>query len=182
MICMILICLADGFEEIEALATVDILRRASLEAVTLSVSGKDQVTGAHGISVSADLTQEPKSQEIEAVILPGGMPGTKNLLSSSMVERMVRQAAEDGKLCAAICAAPSVLGAWGLLKGKKATCFPGFEQALEGAQVLQDPVVRCGNIVTSRGAGTAHLFAFELVAMLRDEKTAKQLRQEMQYE
>jgi len=177
---MIYVFLAEGFEEIEALATVDILRRAGMNVKTVSVSGKPEVTGAHEITVSADVT-EITLADMEAVILPGGMPGTLNLKSSDMVQNTIKYAFDNNKLMCAICAAPLVFGNAGFLKGKKATCYPGFETELIGADVAYDPVVTDGNIITSRGAGTAHLFAFEILKYFGKEKEAAELYKGMIY-
>ena len=177
---MIYVFLAEGFEEIEALATVDILRRAGMNVKTVSVNGKPEVTGAHAITVSADVT-EITLADMEAVILPGGMPGTLNLKASDMVQNTIKYAFDNNKLMCAICAAPLVFGNAGFLKGKKAACYPGFETELIGADVAYDPVVTDGNIITSRGAGTAHLFAFEILKYFGKEKEAAELYKGMIY-
>lgn len=156
---MIYLFLADGFEEVEAIAPVDLLRRAEIPVQTVGVTGKE-VTGAHGITVTADiLPEEIQKDDIGGVILPGGMPGTLNLQKSSAVIDLLGYCAERGKLVAAICAAPMVPGEMGLLKGKKATCFPGFEENLEGAEIVDAPVCRDGSFITGRGAGVAWQFA-----------------------
>lgn len=180
---MVYVFLADGFEEIEAVTTVDIIRRANIEVQTVSIQNTRTVTGSHGIIVTADLmAAEINKQNIEAVILPGGMPGTTNLQNSKAVEETLRYAAEHDKWIAAICAAPSVLGYYGYLKGKNAVCFPGFEDQLTGANVQKVPVVTDGKIITSRGAGTAHLFAFTLVALLKNSEIADKIKKGMLYE
>lgn len=164
---MIYVFLADGFEEIEALAPVDFLRRAGIDVVTVGVTG-DVCTGAHGIQVKADasLSNITLDDSLQGVILPGGMPGADNLDKSSVVHSAVDYCAREGRLVCAICAAPFILGKKGLLKGKKATCFPGFEEYLEGAEVLCNGVVRDGNIITARGAGVAWEFGAEIAAQL----------------
>lgn len=174
--------LADGFEEIEALATVDILRRADIEVKTVSVTGKKEVAGAHGIAVLADILFEEMDENANLLILPGGMPGTLNLQAHTSLCDMLVKAAADKTYIAAICAAPSVFGGLGLLKGKKAICYPGFEDKLEGAEIADKPVVISDNIITSKGAGTAHLFGFALVSLLKDEQTAETLKKGMMYE
>lgn len=168
--------LADGFEEIEGLTVVDILRRAQVDTVMVSVTGKRVVTGSHGIEIGADMVFEEVDYEAgEAFVLPGGMPGTRYLAAHEGLAEILKKAAADGKLVAAICAAPSVLGGLGILKGHRAVCYPGFEEQLEGAQVTMEPVEVSGNVITSRGMGTAIPFALALTARLRDQKTADEL-------
>ncbi len=172
---MITVLLADGFEEIEALTPVDMLRRAGKKVVTVGITGKT-VTGAHGIPVIADC--EPKDLphgKIECLILPGGMPGTKNLDESPETDALINRTLSDGGRLAAICAAPSVLGKRGLLRGKKATCYPSFERFLEGATHSTEKVVTDGNVTTSRGAGTAMDFALELVSLLVSPEKSEEL-------
>ena len=163
------IFLADGFEEVEALAPLDLLRRAGFDVTSVSI--KDSVvTGAHGIRVIADKTASEVSYDsFDAVILPGGMPGAKNLDSSDFVDKTVRSVHDKGGKLAAICAAPMVLGHKGILQGKKATCFPGFEDDLIGAEVLPLPVVTDGNITTANGMESAILFGKELVLRFSDK-------------
>ncbi len=170
---MVYVFLADGFEEIEALATVDIIRRAGIECTTVGV-GNAVITGAHNIKVTADSTTL-KYGDVDAVILPGGMPGTANLEQSDIVISAVKYAADNNKLIAAICAAPSILGHLGLLEGKTATCYDGFEKDLIGARVSGDKVCVDGNIITARGAGVAIDFALEIVAFLKNRKTAEKI-------
>lgn len=178
---MIYVLLADGFEEVEALAPVDILRRAHFEVRTVGVTGKT-VHGSHGIAVTADLEiDQAEKERMTAVVLPGGMPGTINLEKDARVQQLIDFAAEKGLLIGAICAAPSILGHKGLLRGKDAVCFTGFEKELTGARVLNVPAVRDGNIVTGWGAGGALDFGFELLAALSDRKTADSLRRSMRY-
>ncbi len=177
---MILLFLANGFEEIEALATVDILRRAGLEVVTVGVGG-ESVIGAHGISVKADCphTQIPAG-EVQAVVLPGGLPGTTNLEACTTVQEQVDQAAEAGALLCAICAAPSILGHKGLLKGKRATCYPGYESHLYGAQCTGESVTVDGTVITAKGAGVSAEFALAIVAALMSPEKAQELGAQMQ--
>lgn len=173
---MIPVFLANGFEEIEALATVDILRRAGVTVVTVGVGGK-RIVGAHGIAVDADIEgSELVLDAIEGVVLPGGMPGTTNLEASDMVQTAVESACNRGLLVSAICAAPSILGHGGYLNGKKATCYPGFEQELADAIIINDGVVRDGNIITASGAGVAVDFALELVRYLVSDEVATAIR------
>lgn len=177
---MVLVFLAEGFEEIEALATVDILRRAGLEVVTAGVGGT-LITGAHGIQVVADTEDsQVRLDGLQAVILPGGMPGTTNLEMSAFVQRAIdNTAAQEGYLCA-ICAAPSILGHRGLLKGRRAVCFPGFEKDCEGALMQDDSVVEDGGIITAKGAGAAMAFAYRIVERLLSAECADRLRESMQ--
>lgn len=173
---MVYVFLANGFEEMEALTPVDMLRRAEIEVKTVAVA-EQAVVGAHSIPVFADMTKYDISldDDLEAVILPGGMPGTVNLEHSEAVQKALAYMNAKGRLICAICAAPSVLGHAGLLQGKKATCFPGFEEQLDGAEVVDVPAVKDGNIITSRGAGTAIEFSAEIISALRGEEAAKKV-------
>ncbi len=177
---MIYCFLADGFEETEAIAPIDILRRAGVGVVTVGIGGR-AIVGAHGIAVGADVSDaeigEPNN--IDGVILPGGMPGTLNLEKSAVVQKFIDKAAENGKLLAAICAAPSILGRKKLLTGKKATCFDGFEQFLEGAEYVDAPCITDGNIITARGAGAAIEFGLALAEYLAGKDEADSLRKGM---
>lgn len=177
---MIYCFLAGGFEEIEAIAPIDILRRAELDVTVVGVGGL-AIVGSHGIAVGADITDSEVGlpDDIEAVILPGGMPGTLNLERSEVVSLFIEKAVEKGALIGAICAAPSILGKRGLLAGRKATCFDGFECFLEGAEVVDQPAVTDGNIITARGAGAAIEFGLQMVAYLKGEKESKVLRKGM---
>ncbi|MBQ7032804.1 MAG: DJ-1/PfpI family protein [Clostridia bacterium] len=175
---MFYLFLADGFEEIEALATVDILRRADIPVLTVAVTGQT-VSGAHGIQVEADIPLENvEPDKMRGMILPGGIPGTPNLEASDGVMQLLDFAAENGLLIAAICAAPSILGKKGLLSGKKATCYPGFEKYLAGA-VLGDKICVDGNIITGQAAGVAADFAFAIIESAG--KDAKAVRESMLY-
>lgn len=178
---MVYIFLADGFEEIEALTAVDVLRRAKIQTATVSVTG-EPVTGSHGIKVHADIPADKIEidDRMEGLILPGGMPGTTNLLKSGAVKEAVAFAEKKGILMAAICAAPSVLGQWGVLRGRKATCFPGFENELAGAVLCTDSVCTDGNIITAKGAGVSLPFALAIVAFFCGSETAKKLAEDMQ--
>ena len=177
---MVYVFLAEGFEEMEALAPIDLLRRVGVEVTTVGVGGK-LIKGAHGVGFTADSDGEDLDfSDVDCVVLPGGMPGTTNLDASPMVEACLMKAVEKNALIAAICAAPSVLGHKGLLKGKKATCFPGCEEDLLGALHTGAPVEKDGNIITARGAGVALDFALALVAELKGETAAKELRESLQ--
>ncbi len=155
--------LADGFEEIEALAVVDILRRCGIETKTVSITDSLAVNGTHGVPVTADIKlSDADLDAADALILPGGLPGADNLQACDTLNKALLKAFEDGRIVAAICAAPKVLGALGIVNGKKATCYPGVEGQLTGATYLTDSVVRDGNLITSRGPATATAFAFAL--------------------
>ena len=170
---MIYVFLANGFEEIEALTPVDVLLRAGFEVKTVAVGENKTVTGAHGISVIADINEnEYNDTNPEAIILPGGMPGTTNLEKSETVINAINQAMINGALIGAICAAPSILGIMGYLKHRNATCFPGFEQYLDGATVLDKRVVVDGNIITSKAMGCASEFSLAIVEYLLGKEKA----------
>lgn len=162
---MIYVLLADGFEEIEALTPVDMLRRAGCEVRTVGI-GKKTITGAHGIPVCADLvSDEATADGVRMVILPGGMPGTKHLAASAFVEETLARVSREGGYLAAICAAPTVLAKYGYLKGKRATCFPGFEKELSGAVYTDLPVVTDGKIVTAKDMTEALSFSVALLSV-----------------
>lgn len=172
---MILVLLADGFEEIEALTPVDMLRRAGLNVKTVAIGSKIAV-GSHKIPVICDMeAAEVKEDEISMVILPGGMPGSLNLDASSYTDKFIDAALKNGGRLAAICAAPLVLGRRGLLSNKEAICYPGFEHELKGAKISEKSVVTDGNITTAKGMGVALAFAEELVRLCCGEKRANEL-------
>ncbi len=176
------ILLADGCEEIEGLTVVDILRRAGLEIEMISISSSKSVTGSHGITFLTDTVFEDVNFDaLDAVVLPGGMPGTLHLGAHEGVTSVIRQFAASGKLTAAICAAPSVLGAAGILDGKHAVCHPGFEEKLTGAIVSEDTVMTDGTVITSRGMGTAIDFALAIVSYLKDDAAVSDLKQKLVY-
>lgn len=179
---MIAVFLANGFEEIEALAVVDVLRRAGLDVAMVGVGGPmpSDPIGAHHIQVKMDVHEEELDVcNIDAVILPGGMPGTLNLEKSDVVQNALSYAMENRLPVGAICAAPSILGHAGYLQGKRATCYPGFESALTGA-IPMDGVVTDGNITTACGPGVAIDFALELVRVLVCAEKADEIRSAMQ--
>ena len=160
----IFVFLADGFEEIEALAPVDILRRAGLSVKTVSVMDEQVVAGAHGVPVLADVMfNEVNAEDAEMILLPGGLPGATNLDAHQGLSQMILDFAKEEKPLAAICAAPLVFGNRGLLEGKKATCYPGFETYLKGAQYTAALVEKDGNFITGKGPGAAMEFAFAIV-------------------
>ena len=170
------IFLADGFEDIEGLTVVDLLRRAGIDIKTVSIKETKQIQTSHGITMLTDTTfAETDFADADMLVLPGGMPGTLNLGASDMVNKVIKKFAGEGKIVAAICAAPSALGILGILEGKNATCYPGFEDQLKGAKFKAVPVVTDGNITTSRGMGTSILLGLELVKLLKDEETSKKL-------
>ena len=173
----ILIHLAFGFEETEAVTIIDVLRRAGFNVTIVSVTGFRKVTGAHHISVEADqLFEDVDYDHADMIILPGGMPGTTNLQNHPGLKEKLLQFQEENKTIAAICAAPMILGSLGFLQGKKAVCYPGFESDLTGATVLQSPFVVDGNIITGRGVGTALEFSLEIVRMFKGNQLAQELR------
>ncbi len=177
---MIYVFLADGFEETEALTTVDILRRAQLDVRTAGV-GTKQVTGSHGITVVADMTEaEIEKDTITAVVLPGGMPGTRNLEQSEAVQDCVRYCVENERFICAICAAPSILAHMGLLDGKNATCFPSFEKELINARITGAPAVADGKIITGKGAGATVEFALLAVEKMAGKEISAEVRAALQ--
>lgn len=174
------IFLADGFEELEALAPLDILRRAGLEVETVSITNDIEVVGSHGLRVLCDTTIGLISPEnAEILILPGGMPGSDNLAASEDLAEILTEQNAKGKWLAAICAAPYVLGELDILQGKQATCYPGYEKYLRGAEFLNQPVVVSQNVITGNGAGAAVKFAFKIVAQLKGQRVADFLAEKM---
>lgn len=175
--------LADGFEEIEGLTVVDILRRAGVDTVMMSVTGEKMIRGSHGISVEADcLFDGSEADGADMLVLPGGMPGTLTLQQHSSLNALLRSFDERGKNIAAICAAPSILGGLGMLRGRKACSYPSFEDKLEGAVVQQVPVVTDGHITTGRGMGAAIPFALRLTEILLGREKAEEIRKAVVYD
>lgn len=179
---MVYLFMADGFEEVEGLTVVDLVRRAGIELKTVSIMGKIEVTGAHGIEVKADCLFEDMKEPAEMLILPGGVPGTPNLKAHKGLQQLICKSAEQGIYLAAICAAPTVYGELGLLKGKKATCYPGLENGLLGAEVVYDNVAADGNFITSRGVGTAIDFSLKLVELLKNKAEADKIAKAIVYQ
>ena len=176
------IFMADGCEEIEGLTVVDVVRRAKMDIVTISITGKKEVTGSHNVTFLADaLASEVNYEELDGIVLPGGMPGTLNLGADETVNKVIREFAAAGKMVGAICAAPSVLGAAGILEGKHATCHPGFEEKLIGATTSDEEVVVDGNIITSRGMGTAIAFAIAIVRYFKDDTAVGEIKKGLVY-
>lgn len=180
---MLHLFIAPGFEEIEALASLDILKRCGLEVNTVAMTGKRLVLGAHGIPLMADsLFRRSLVSDSHGFILPGGMPGAKNLMLHDGLRKSLIAHHQKGKLIAAICAAPMIIGELGFLEGKKATCYPGFENHLKGAYLTGDMVTVDGNIITGKGPGAASDFAFAIASHFVSEELIKRVRYEMIYE
>ncbi|MCD8187978.1 MAG: DJ-1/PfpI family protein [Ruminococcus sp.] len=173
---MIYVFLANGFEEVEAIAPIDLLRRSGKEVVTAGVGGKN-VVGSHKIPVAADISAEEivLGDDLEMIVLPGGMPGTLNLEKDSSVQKAIDYCSEHNKYIAAICAAPSILGHKNLLNGKTAVCYEGFEDQLSGAEIGTESIAVDGNIITARGAGVAVKFGLKLVEILVSAEASQKL-------
>jgi 4-methyl-5(b-hydroxyethyl)-thiazole monophosphate biosynthesis len=177
---IIAVHLADGFEEIEAVTIIDVLRRADLEVSVVSITRKLEVLGAHQLKVIADvLFEDVNYEKVDMIVLPGGMPGATNLDAHPELKEQIKQFNYDNKALAAICAAPLVYGNLGILNAKKAVCYPGFEKYLKGAEVLSIPVVESGNIITGRGVGAALEFALKIVEKQVSSEKAAQLAKQM---
>lgn len=176
------VLLADGFEEVEALTVVDLLRRARIYVDTVSVTEEYMIRGSHGIAVQTeDLFEEVNLAEFDMVVLPGGLPGTTNLGAHSGVRRLVKDFAEGGKYVAAICAAPTILSDLGLLRGKRVTCYPDVERKISGAVLTGAPAMVDGNIITGQGVGAAVDFALELIAVLVGNEKAGEIADAIVY-
>ena len=179
---MVYVFLADGFEEIEALGTVDILRRCDISVQTVSITDNLTVKGTHGISVTADILFENiREEDAEALVLPGGLPGADNLEDCKELTTLLKTKAGEGAILAAICAAPKILGLLGLLSGVKATCYPGFEAKLIGARVKHKDVVSDGNFVTAKGAGVTQNFAQAIAEKLGKGAACRRVIKNMYY-
>ncbi len=173
---MIYMFLAEGFEEVEALCPLDLMRRAGLSVTTVGV-GARQITGAHSITVTADITDGDYCDNApDMIFLPGGMPGTLNLAACPTVIQAIQNAYDRNAYLAAICAAPSILGDMGLLRGKEAICYPGFEARLTGAKISDQPVVCDGKIITAAGMGAALEMGLRIIEVLCGRKKAEELR------
>ena len=172
-----------GFEEIEALTVVDLLRRAGIETVMASVMDQRHVEGSHNIMVETDmLDREVDFDQTDVIVLPGGTSGTKHLEACELLMTQVDSFAKQGKIVAAICAAPSILGHRGILQGKKACSYPSFESHLEGAEVLQQPAVIDGNIITGRGMGASIPFGLAILEKLQGKEAARQMAETIVYQ
>jgi 4-methyl-5(b-hydroxyethyl)-thiazole monophosphate biosynthesis len=172
--------MADGFEEIEAISIIDVLRRADLDVVVTSVTGKLEVTGAHQLKILADkLFEQVNYDEVAMIVLPGGMPGAANLDAHAGLKSQIVKFNNENKPLAAICAAPLVYGNLGIMEGKQAVCYPGFEKYLKGAQMMNTPVAESGNVITGRGPGAAIQFALKLVEKLVSSEKAELLASQM---
>ncbi len=177
---MVYLFLAQGFEETEAVAPVDLLRRAGAGVKTVGIGGQ-HITGVNGIEVTADIADTQISvDDMEMVVLPGGVPGTNNLENSPIVRASIQYCVQNGKKVAAICAAPSILGHMGLLSGHSAVCYPGYEKELSGAKIASEPVCVSGNFITARGAGVAIPFGLKLVEVLFDKQKANEIKKQVQ--
>ncbi|MDD6812115.1 MAG: DJ-1/PfpI family protein [Lachnospiraceae bacterium] len=173
---------ATGFEEIEALTVVDILRRAGIEVDMVSVTGERKVTGSHKITVEMDkLFDEVDFDQTDMIVLPGGMPGTKNLEAFEPLMKQVEDFYAKEKRIAAICAAPSIFGHRGMLKGRNACANPGFEDHLEGAEVKKEPAVVDGHVITSRGMGTAIPFGLAILEQFKGKEAAEEMKKKLVY-
>ena len=177
------VLLADGFEEVEALTVVDLLRRARVYVDTISITEDYTVRGAHGIPVlTEDLFTEVNFDEMDMVVLPGGMPGTTNLLEHAGGREVVTKFVQENKPVAAICAAPMILSELGLVKGKMITCYPSIEPNIKGAVITRTPVAADGNLITSRGVGCAIDFALKLIEILVGKEMAAKIAEDIVYE
>lgn len=177
---MVYVFLADGFEEIEAVTAVDVLRRAGYDVKTVGIGNKF-IVGVNKIKLEADIGEnEINLSKIEAIVLPGGMPGATNLKNSKTVLKALNYCIENKKIIAAICAAPLVLGEAGMLKGKTAVCYPGFENRLNGANILDEPVCVDENIITAKGPGASFMFALKIVEILSGKKVVDKIKSSLQ--
>lgn len=178
---MVYVFLANGFEELEALAPIDILRRAGVEVVTVGVDSTE-ITASHKVVFNADTTVDKITLDdnLEMIVLPGGMPGTLNLENNDYVQAAIDYCVKNDKYVSAICAAPSILGHKGLLKGRKAVCFPGFEKDLEGAEIAENGVAEDGKFITAKGAGVCIEFALKLVEKLVSAEKADEIKRGIQ--
>lgn len=179
---MVYLFLADGFEEIEALTVVDLCRRSGIEINTVGV-GREAIRGSHGILVQSDIRDSDisLSDKLDMIVLPGGMPGTKNLEAADSVQKAIDYCVLNNKMIAAICAAPSILGHRGLLKGHRALCYAGFENQLEGAQISDGTVCVSGNFITSKGPGTVIDFSLKIVEILKTKEISDALSASLLY-
>ena len=180
---MVYVFLADGFEEIEALCPIDLMRRAGIDVTTVAISDKRQVIGSHNISVEADILMDQlKIDELpELIMLPGGMPGAVNLSEDRRLCHLLQSSASEGVIIAAICAAPFILGNLGLLENREATCYPGYERSLTGARISEKGVVRDGKFITAAGMGVSFEFGLEIVRALRGFEAAERIADSIRF-
>ncbi|MGM0411398.1 MAG: DJ-1 family glyoxalase III [Bacillota bacterium] len=175
----VMVPLAEGFEEIEAITNIDVLKRAGIEVITAGLGSKE-IEGDHGIKIETDmLLDEVDLDDLEAIVLPGGMPGAENLKNSDKLLWLISELAERENLVAAICAAPMVLDKAGVLKNKKATSYPGFDKEMPSCEYVEERVVRDHNVITGRGPGVAMEFALEVVRYLVGYEKVEELKEEM---
>lgn len=173
---------ADGLEEIEGLTVVDLLRRAGIETTIVSIMNSLEINGSHGIKITADkMLKDVDFKNSDMIVLPGGLKGTNNLGNCKELVEQIKSYNKDGKMLAAICAAPSIFGENNVLDGKRATCYPGFEDKLKGASVVNAPVVKSQNVITSRGMGTSHNFGLAIVEHYLGKEKAKELAESVQF-
>jgi DJ-1 family protein len=176
----VFVFLAEGFEEIEAITIIDVLRRGDVKVTTVSVTKNNVVTGVHGVPVTADvLFEDVDFSNGEMLILPGGGPGSQHLNEHAALKQLIADYYEAGRKVAAICAAPIVFGGLGILNGKKATCYPGCEAQLTGAVITGEPVVKDGNVITGKGPGLAAAFSLEVLAELKGASAADQIAKDL---
>lgn len=167
--------LAEGFEEVEAITPIDFLRRSGVDLIIAGVTGKT-VTGAHGVNIECDVEVSQLSGDLDGVVIPGGMPGASNIAADDQTMKIIAAALESGALVGSICAAPAVvLGSAGLIEGRRFTCYPGFENSFTGSAFSEDRVVIDGNLITSRGPGTAAEFSLALIEYLCGEEARDQI-------
>lgn len=178
---MVYIFLANGFEEVEALTSADVLRRSGIETQIVGIGTEKFILGAHKIKISSDIQIDSvKTENIEGIVLPGGMPGAENLYKEDKLYNIVDYCIENKKIIAAICAAPIILGRMGFLKGKNVCCYPGFENELKGAKISNNPVCVDENIITANGPGASFEFSFEIVKKIKGKDTSERISLLMQ--
>lgn len=175
--------LADGFEEIEGLTVVDLMRRAGIDVETVSIMEKKKIMGSHRIAVKADVKFEKADfSDTKMLVLPGGLTGTENLKAHEGLKELILKFYKEGKHLAAICAAPTILAELGILEGKKATCYPSMEDELAGAKVVEEAAVTDGTVTTGRGMGASIAFALQLIGILKDQDTADAIAEKIVYQ
>ena len=174
--------LADGCDEVEALSVVDILKRGGIDTELVSVMKTKEIVSSHDIHIIADkMIEEVDFDEVDMIFLPGGIPGTPNLFANQLLCNKIVEFNNAGKLLAAVCAAPGIYGELGILKGKKATCYPGFEDKLKGALYVSDRVITDGNVTTSRGLGTSLELGLRLLEIFTDKENAEAMARKVQF-